>query len=1374
MSKEDSPIKQEKEGKKLHEKIAVPEYMVPSFEIASKNSAFDKFGQEMAEIYRSMGRFFSHSSAKAKVTSADLRSSLPLQDLDEYKNRLAELTEELEANRQAIEKLNEEINGKAQKLSVLIKNNIEEDNDFVESTKTIKEIAGILSLAENLAEKHKQVKKQVAVLYQLEKNRELQLAGAKDEDELRLKSDAVMSEITESDENCRVMRKQYVGWEAFSDKALSFFTGGRKRSRLWHKMNNDQKKKEKLYMDLRTTYHEESEPYVSPLAISPINDVAYVLDNFIKNIHDKIYKKDIEIVENCYRQLQSTLETDNFTGAQALEMLDVEKKILEIKAFYRRLLEAVEDSEQFPFSSARNMSGILETDYLDIKRLKEEAITVRDGVFLLKVYERAKKDKEIEPEKLEELKQYFVQMGTDVAFDVDKGSFAQTHAVSFLKRLKASETLPALYLVALQGSHPGNNAMQSILSLFDDRAFRAEAKEKGGPMHDHLKKLYQEKDKALDYFYSYAWDDAGEAGKFLLSNMDNPRENIRKVIPGLLGDGVSKYSAEILRQILTRLQTGTQTGQVNLLDLEALKVKALPFQKMDDFAAANNQTVEFLLQLNKPESRSEFFSIGIYSKENIISYLAYCHREKEKLSKDKLEKVDKLTDWAIENLPETFFESNEQGFDLSETQKRRLIAVLTEQKPSFFLFRGFFINTLDEEQKIALMKSLLKNEPEILVRQYIIGDLKVPNKHEFAMAQSLVENSPECALNLYAAYEDHELFTHDQLVLLKKGCHDQHRLMTFCSAAFKKGGQELVASFFVEDEKEQKKFIKLLKKNFALGFTGEVGTDGAGRDNLTPFLAHLMKENDFDLNDETYQLFFDYISLFGLSSSKVLFDYYRNIINLKEGLIKTLPEDQARAGIFEVTDLEKRAKKIRRALISGTVPSAEEMSAFDYELLNIETRFEVSRWAKPQISLIQLHKDFCELESKGKIEPLRAGYEKEVFQVKKVETGMLNFDHCREEYSRIRQELLLAVKIASGKGMDQIKDKIVEQLQAELDQIVISPSAHEKEIQRLQTRQQLVSECLAKLKDIKSIDQIMKLLLDLELNLNIKKEFAPTSPFLRTILFSKAIANHSGYANLPEAMSMGEEPTLESLHYIKDIIQNMIKQHIILTGELRQGKKEEPTETREKRLVEAAAYFDEGYAPGAPESKRLAKVFSVPNINEFLQNREEKATGQEQEISMIPDRGVVGELSGYYADACWTSQYMFLRDWPNITPYKFVMETEDDVQKIIGSVLLIETESRSGEKVLVVRGLNPRDEFLNGFQAADFCEKVFEKVKSTAERIGAKKVLVALKSGSTSNRGSINSYASNYGKDEFFVPLQESVNFNNYEIQEACYQVRTV
>ena len=91
-----------------------------------------------------------------------------------------------------------------------------------------------------------------------------------------------------------------------------------------------------------------------------------------------------------------------------------------------------------------------------------------------------------------------------------------------------------------------------------------------------------------------------------------------------------------------------------------------------------------------------------------------------------------------------------------------------------------------------------------------------------------------------------------------------------------------------------------------------------------------------------------------------------------------------------------------------------------------------------------------------------------------------------------------------------------------------------------------------------------------------------------------------------------------------------------------------------------------------------------------------------------------------------------------------------------------------------MRGLNPRDEFLNGFQTSDFCEKVFDGVKNIAERIGASKVLLARRSGSTSNRGSINTYSERYGGDELRVPLEDSVAFNNYEIRDECYEVRAV
>ncbi|HBU06828.1 MAG TPA: hypothetical protein DEB09_01975 [Candidatus Magasanikbacteria bacterium] len=582
-------------------------------------------------------------------------------------------------------------------------------------------------------------------------------------------------------------------------------------------------------------------------------------------------------------------------------------------------------------------------------------------------------------------------------------------------------------------------------------------------------------------------------------------------------------------------------------------------------------------------------------------------------------------------------------------------------------------------------------------------------------------------------------------------------------------GKDKLLSYFLADGGVRKRFIADFEKTHPLAFTGLTGEEGKGTDNVTPLLQYFYDKHNFELNDNSAEVFSGYVKEFGVSTSDVLFKYYKNIIDQKNGRLKELPPEQLQDGLDTVEKLRERSIKIRQALIKGEIPAPEEMTNFDYDVLRIETRFETSRWARQGKDIRVMHREFYTLQKGEKIAPLSAGYEEETLSVDKVEMKKLDFGDCQEEYGRLRNDLVNAHELAKNGGVEKFKQKLLIALKQELDGIVFEPGSNPRKIEHLQKRKDILGVCLVGVTETVDVNKIMKLLMKLEIDLGVKSESSFTSPFLRAILFCRVIEGHSGFAEMPNEMNINEQANLEGLQYVRDMIQNVIKQHILLTGDWRQG------EEGEKRVLYAIKkYFggDEENFPTVAEASRLAKNLTTNKIVEFLKGLEGELAGRAQNIRMIPDRGFVGELSGYYADACWTNQDMFLRDWPNITPYKFVTGEEKE-QEIMGAVLFIETKSKAGEKVVIVRGLNPRDKYLNTLQGKSFCEQVFDKAKNTAKRVGAVKVLVAGAPGTTSNREKINSYVgSEYKKDEKKIPLENSLAFNDYEIQDECYLVR--
>ncbi|MCK9439212.1 hypothetical protein M0Q39_04090, partial [Patescibacteria group bacterium] len=194
--------------------------------------------------------------------------------------------------------------------------------------------------------------------------------------------------------------------------------------------------------------------------------------------------------------------------------------------------------------------------------------------------------------------------------------------------------------------------------------------------------------------------------------------------------------------------------------------------------------------------------------------------------------------------------------------------------------------------------------------------------------------------------------------------------------------------------------------------------------------------------------------------------------------------------------------------------------------------------------------------------------------------------------------------------------------------------------------------------------------------------------------------------------------------------------------------------------------------------KMFNEIISAQAISDemaLLQN----TGGQSKDFSkiqLIPTRGVLTEFSGHIADACWASKYdSILKGFPNFTSVIIRQNPETKFERLAGAFMLVETESKEGDPLLVVRGFNPIENLINSLSVEDFYKKTTEYLKELAKKDNRKLAIVIddHSGGSSTNRPVLFKYLSELSKKLEAVDLrsEDDTSFNGYNIVRQTYLV---
>jgi hypothetical protein len=528
-------------------------------------------------------------------------------------------------------------------------------------------------------------------------------------------------------------------------------------------------------------------------------------------------------------------------------------------------------------------------------------------------------------------------------------------------------------------------------------------------------------------------------------------------------------------------------------------------------------------------------------------------------------------------------------------------------------------------------------------------------------------------------------------------------------------------------------------------------------DRTSEFLLRLARQNRFALTPDDLEFATGYVREFGLSNNSVLYDFYKNLQLLGQGKIDSLPQEMVDSGIISVDTLRQKLDTLRAKIYSQEeLTDSTGLSEVDRKFLEYLTGYSSHKFSSGRPDMNQILEDFKQNYESGAIKPVPDGYAIETISIPKIR---IDFDPTAIEgdYAVLKDEILSSIE-NSGQAND-LASSISQTIQAKIDEITrILPTVEGGQRKFMEQSLSQFQDYVSQINGIEDIDTLVTTLIDMKFD---KSEVRSVNSVLRQAVFRKIIAHQLSpemVNDLESRLRGGITP--ESMLGIINLVDHVAKAHVLDLAKNNQDGYWKP-EAFEKLKA-------------SKRGRNLAEIFESygRNLRKAVDDFEVINTGGADDIKIIPDRGLIGEMSGYLADVCYTKEYPLLVKYPNVIPYKFVQGEGADV-KFIGSVLIFEVADVEGNQSLLVRALDIPDE--KSVDIGTFTEKLLDSMQQVALRRGFKQVLVSGTSGTISNyQMTTNHVLGKYVLGHKPVTLSEVFNFNDHDLTRETYLARTV
>jgi hypothetical protein len=196
-------------------------------------------------------------------------------------------------------------------------------------------------------------------------------------------------------------------------------------------------------------------------------------------------------------------------------------------------------------------------------------------------------------------------------------------------------------------------------------------------------------------------------------------------------------------------------------------------------------------------------------------------------------------------------------------------------------------------------------------------------------------------------------------------------------------------------------------------------------------------------------------------------------------------------------------------------------------------------------------------------------------------------------------------------------------------------------------------------------------------------------------------------------------------------------------------------------------------------SKVLFNTSAISGALDSLLNRskmiEDETAVPKRKMRFVPTRDIGLELSGQIGDACWAGTHQSIAgQMPNMTAV-LLADSGAQGEGLVGSGLFLEATALEGDELLIVRGLNPIQNYISRVDAHHFLEVFMDYAKQTADRAGRSLAITYdHRGGASTNRpalfNAMTAFVIGSQLSKVDVP-SEQVLFNGYDLKDSVYLV---
>lgn len=500
-----------------------------------------------------------------------------------------------------------------------------------------------------------------------------------------------------------------------------------------------------------------------------------------------------------------------------------------------------------------------------------------------------------------------------------------------------------------------------------------------------------------------------------------------------------------------------------------------------------------------------------------------------------------------------------------------------------------------------------------------------------------------------------------------------------------------------------------------------------------------------------------FITKFGLAKNPFLFEIFKVLTLVEADAEYVLPQRVQELGLTRLEDLYREYDQIHSYLIS-TEPLIKvgQLSEFQKVLLSSVTGRDTHTFTRGDTMQDILDRYQRDIDS-GEVLPVSPEYVVERVSFSDVE---IEYEPSEAVQSKFNLILEIVGEIIEHPGEEHWK-RVVQDFKVLLAEQVQTlqakfKSVPEKQQPFIQKQLEQLSATVERVSEISSIDEALQVIGAYDPD---KQQSDAWEILVQRIVFSRILKDGPIQDKL-QSLAAASELSPKALLTAINVYDELIKHHAINFG----SDESSPYWSSQTREF----FADKGRKK---QLKRLKGSFAsvVGALKEDISRFERTVLETQRGIDMIPDRGLIGEMSGYIANACYTNEQSMLRNW-EVTPYKFIDTTKDPAE-LVGTGLVFQVELENGEPALLVRAINIPNE--DAYDMETFCEEFIDAIARVGQKTGAKKILVPGATGAMSNyQMTIGHLKSKYCEGQWPVSLSSYFAFNGYDLTSNVYVAR--